>query len=306
MKTKTYLTINELIDYIKSKGIVVSNEEETKEILKQNNYYVIMGYKDLFIKDNKYKDNVSFDNIYSLYKFDRELKMLFLNTLLDVENIIKNAIVNQFCSTYGFKEDNYLNKDNYNMTHTYLPKIMGIFKQQVEEKKKNNVAVEYYINTYNFVPFWIISKVLSFGLIKDLYNIMKKTDERVIKDSVCHFKDTKIKHLYTQLQLMVHKRNNTAHDEIFFNDIDRKLLIHKTEEHKKFNLSNNRSGLNDTLGLLICIKNILPKKDYNKLIEDLSSLIDNYINNNNVITKEELLNGMHLPVNYEILKWEEV
>ncbi len=306
MKTKTYLTINELIDYIKSKGIVVSNEEETKEILKQNNYYVIMGYKDLFIKDNKYKDNVSFDNIYSLYKFDRELKMLFLNTLLDVENIIKNAIVNQFCSTYGFKEDNYLNKDNYNMTHTYLPKIMGIFKQQIEEKKKNNVAVEYYINTYNFVPFWIISKVLSFGLIKDLYNIMKKTDERVIKDSVCHFKDTKIKHLYTQLQLMVHKRNNTAHDEIFFNDIDRKLLIHKTEEHKKFNLSNNRSGLNDTLGLLICIKNILPKKDYNKLIEDLSSLIDNYINNNNVITKEELLNGMHLPVNYEILKWEEV
>ena len=306
MKTKTYLTINELIDYIKSKGIVVSNEEETKEILKQNNYYVIMGYKDLFIKDNKYKDNVSFDNIYSLYKFDRELKMLFLNTLLDVENIIKNAIVNQFCSTYGFKEDNYLNKDNYNTTHTYLPKIMGIFKQQIEEKKKNNVAVEYYINTYNFVPFWIISKVLSFGLIKDLYNIMKKTDERVIKDSVCHFKDTKIKHLYTQLQLMVHKRNNTAHDEIFFNDIDRKLLIHKTEEHKKFNLSNNRSGLNDTLGLLICIKNILPKKDYNKLIEDLSSLIDNYINNNNVITKEELLNGMHLPVNYEILKWEEV
>lgn len=306
MKPKTYLTINELIDYIKSKGIVVSNEEETKEILKQNNYYVIMGYKDLFIKDNKYKDNVSFDNIYSLYKFDRELKMLFLNTLLDVENIIKNAIVNQFCSTYGFKEDNYLNKDNYNMTHTYLPKIMGIFKQQIEEKKKNNVAVEYYINTYNFVPFWIISKVLSFGLIKDLYNIMKKTDERVIKDSVCHFKDTKIKHLYTQLQLMVHKRNNTAHDEIFFNDIDRKLLIHKTEEHKKFNLSNNRSGLNDTLGLLICIKNILPKKDYNKLIEDLSSLIDNYINNNNVITKEELLNEMHLPVNYEILKWEEV
>ena len=306
MKTKTYLTINELIDYIKSKGIVVSNEEETKEILKQNNYYVIMGYKDLFIKDNKYKDNVSFDNIYSLYKFDRELKMLFLNTLLDVENIIKNAIVNQFCSTYGFKEDNYLNKDNYNMTHTYLPKIMGIFKQQIEEKKKNNVAVEYYINTYNFVPFWIISKVLSFGLIKDLYNIMKKTDERVIKDSVCHFKDTKIKHLYTQLQLMVHKRNNTAHDEIFFNDIDRKLLIHKTEEHKKFNLSNNRSGLNDTLGLLICIKNILPKKDYNKLIEDLSSLIDNYISNNRVITKEELLSEMHLPVNYEILKWEEV
>ncbi len=302
MKTKTYLTINELISYMKSKGIVVNNEERTKEILKQQNYYVIMGYKDLFIKDNRYKNNVSFDNIYSLYKFDRELKMLFLNTLLDIENIIKNAIVNQFCSTYGFKETNYLDKENYNTTHTYLNKIMGIFKQQIEEKKKNNIAVEYYINTYNFVPFWVISKVLSFGLIKDLYNIMKKTDQRIIKDNICNFKDTKIKHLYTQLQLMVHKRNNTAHDEIFFNDIDRKLLIHKTEEHKKFDLSNNRSGLNDTLGLLICIKNILPN-DFNKLIENLACLIENYINNNGIITKEELLNEMHLPLNYEILKW---
>lgn len=63
MKTKTYLTINELISYMKSKGIVVNNEERTKEILKQQNYYVIMGYKDLFIKDNRYKNNVSFANL---------------------------------------------------------------------------------------------------------------------------------------------------------------------------------------------------------------------------------------------------
>lgn len=302
MKEKTYLTINELIEYMKNKGIIINNEEETKEILKQHNYYVIMGYKNLFMKDNKYKDNVTFENIYSLYKFDKQLKILFLSVLLNVENIIKNAIVQQFCTTYGFKENDYLNKDNYNTTHTYLNKIMGIFKQQIEEKKKNNIAVEYYINTYGYVPFWVISKVLSFGLIKDLFNIMKKTDERIIKDNVCNYKDTKIKHLYTQLQLMVHKRNNTAHDEIFFNDIDRKILLHKTEEHKKFNLSGN-SGLNDTLGLLICIKNILPKQEFNKLIDDLTNLIDNYINNNSVITKEELLQEMHLPVNYDILKW---
>ena len=301
MKTKTYLTINELIDYIKSKGIVVNNEEETKEILKQHNYYVIMGYKDLFIKDNQYKDNVSFDNIYSLYKFDRQLKILLLNALLDIESIVKNAIVSQFCSVYGFKEENYFNKENYNTTHTYLNKTIDIFQRQIEENKDNK-AVDYYKSTYGFVPFWVISKILTFGLVKDLYFIMKKTDEIKLRNSICNFNDTKLKHLYLQLQLIVAKRNKIAHDEILFNDIHRRIILAKTEEHKKFELSGN-SGLNDTLGLLICIKNILPKKDYNKLIEDLTSLIDNYINNNNVITKEELLNEMHLPVNYEILKW---
>lgn len=301
MKTKTYLTINELISYMKSKGIFVNDEEKTKEILRQHNYYVIMGYKDLFMKDNHYKNNVSFYNIYSLYKFDRELKLLILNTLLDIESIVKNAIVNQFCSMYGFKEENYLNEKNYNTTHTYLNKTIDIFQRQIEEKKDSN-AVDYYKNTYGFIPFWVISKILSFGLIKDLYFIMKKTDEIKIRNNICNFNDTKLKHLYVQLQLIVAKRNKIAHDEIFFNDIHKRIILAKTEEHKKFELSGN-SGLNDTLGLLICIKNILPKNDFNKLIENLTCLIENYINNNSIITKEELLNEMNLPLNYEILKW---
>ena len=120
MKVKEYLTTDELITTIKNKGITILNEEKVKEILKQHNYYIIMGYKSLFIKDNKYKDNVSFENIYSLYRFDRQLKILLLNALLDIESIVKNAIVNHFCNTYGYKEDNYLKKDNYNISHKYL------------------------------------------------------------------------------------------------------------------------------------------------------------------------------------------
>lgn len=302
MKVKKYLTTDELIATIKNKGITILDEEQSKEILKQHNYYVIMGYKNLFIKDNKYKNNVSFENIYSLYKFDRQLKILLLNALLDIESIVKNAIVNYFCNTYGYKEEDYLKKDNYNISHKYLNKTMAIFKQQIDDKKNTNIAVDYYIKTYNFVPLWVICKVISFGLVKELYAIMKKEDETIIKDSICNFDDTKIKHLYLQLQLIVDKRNKIAHDDILFNDIHRRIILHKTKEHNKFNLSGN-SGLNDTLGLLISIKNILPKQDFNKLIDDLTILIDNYIKNNNVITKEELLKEMHLPLNYEILKW---
>ena len=302
MKVKEYLTTDELITTIKNKGIIILNEEKVKEILKQHNYYIIMGYKSLFIENNKYKNNVSFENIYSLYRFDRQLKILLLNALLDIESIVKNAIVNHFCNTYGYKEDNYLKKDNYNISHKYLNKTIAVFKKQIEEKKDTNIAVDYYINRYGFVPLWVMCKVLSFGLIKELYAIMKKEDETIIKDSICNFNDTKIKHLYIQLQLIVDKRNKIAHDEILFNDIHKRIILPKTKEHSKFNLSGN-SGLNDTLGLFISIKNILPKQDFNKLIDDLTNLINNYINDNNVITKEELLKEMHLPLNYEILKW---
>ena len=35
MKTKTYLTIDELIEYIENKNIIINNKEKAKEILKQ-------------------------------------------------------------------------------------------------------------------------------------------------------------------------------------------------------------------------------------------------------------------------------
>ena len=78
-----------------------------------------MGYKNIFLKDGKYKNYISFENIFSLYRFDRQLKILLLNALLDIESIVKNAIIIHFCNTYGYKEKEYLKKDNFNVSHKY-------------------------------------------------------------------------------------------------------------------------------------------------------------------------------------------
>lgn len=302
-KVKKFLEVNELIETIKLKGIKINNEDEVKEILTKNNYYVIMGYKSLFLdKEHNYKDNVSFENIYNLYLFDRKLKLLLLNSLLDIENIIKTSITNRFCKIYGFKEDSYLDKNNYNTNHKYLEKTFKIFKNQIEENKNDNLAVSYYKDTYNFIPLWVMTKVLSFGLIKELYSILKDDDKVAIKDEISNFDDVKIKGLFTSMQLLVDMRNKTAHDEIVYSGHHRKIILSKTKEHKKYNLVNNK-GLNDLLGVLISMKNIQVKKSFNKLIDDINDLIDDYVKNNNIISKEELLKEMSLPSNFYDLKW---
>lgn len=63
MIEKTFLTINELINNIKSKNI--NNENNVRNILETNNYYFIMGYKFAFKNIyGTYKDNTSFEDIY--------------------------------------------------------------------------------------------------------------------------------------------------------------------------------------------------------------------------------------------------
>jgi len=302
-KIKEFIEVGELIKTIKLKGIKIENEEKTKDILLKNNYYVIMGYKSLFLdKERNYKENISFENIYNLYLFDRKLKLLLLNSLLDIENIIKTSITNRFCKIYGFKEDSYLDKNNYNTNHKYLEKTFKIFKSQIEEKKYDNLAVSYYKNTYNFIPLWVMTKVLSFGLIKELYSILKDDDKVAIKNEISNFDDVKIKGLFTSMQLLVDMRNKTAHDEIVYSGRHRKIILSKTKEHKKYDLVNNE-GLNDLLGVLISMKNIQVKENFNKLIDDINDLIDGYIKNNNIISKEELLKEMSLPNNFSDLKW---
>lgn len=302
MKTKEYLNIDELIKVIKDKGVIINNEEYVRNILKQNNYYVIMGYKNLFTQNGKYKKEVSFENIYNLYCFDRKLKLLLLNSLLDIENIIKTSITNRFCSIYGFKETDYLDKNNFNINHTYIDKTFNIFEKQIAEKSNDNLAVAYYKKTYNFIPLWVISKVLSFGLLKEIYAIMKDDDKKAINNEISNFDDMKIKSLFNSMQLLVDYRNKTAHDEIVYNAKHRKIILSKLKEHKKFTLKNNE-GLNDLLGVLISIKNILPKDKFNIMINDMDKLIKQFIKDNDILKLEDLLKEMNLPSNYLDLKW---
>ena len=126
---------------------------------------------------------------------------------------------------YGFTEDSYLNKNNFNINHKYLEKTFKIFKKQIEEKKSDNLAVSYYDSTYHFIPLWVIVKVLSFGLIKELYSILKDDDKLAIKNEISNFEDVKIKGLFTSMQLLVDMRNKTAHDEIVYNSRHRKIIL---------------------------------------------------------------------------------
>lgn len=72
---KEFKTLEEQIELLKTRNILFNDEESTRKILLHNNYYnIINGYKDLFLDTNNptvYKQNTTFEEIYSLYEFDR-------------------------------------------------------------------------------------------------------------------------------------------------------------------------------------------------------------------------------------------
>ena len=50
-----------------------------KNIVKYSYYSIVNGYKSVFKdEDNNYKPNVTFEEIFALYEFDKNIKAIFL------------------------------------------------------------------------------------------------------------------------------------------------------------------------------------------------------------------------------------
>ena len=91
---KEYKNNEELIDYLISKNVIVNDKKlALKNIEKYSYYSIINGYKAVFKdKNNNYKENTSFEEIFALYEFDKNIKAIFLKYTLEIEVVIKSLM----------------------------------------------------------------------------------------------------------------------------------------------------------------------------------------------------------------------
>lgn len=306
-KEKTFLTIDELIENIKNKNIKIKNEENVRKILETNNYYFIMGYKFAFKnQDGTYKENTSFEDIYSLYIFDKMLKLIILDPLLEIEQKLKTIYTNNYSSRYGFKKEDIIESSNYDTTNQYLTDTIVNLEKQLNDFGNKNKAVMFYKNNHKFVPLWVYMKVLSFGTVRDMFYVSKTNDKDYMKNKLTD-ENISSSEIANILRLLVRVRNICCHDDILISFVDDKLGIKDTKYHKKFNLLKNTKGniiqgKKDLFGILISIKLLLDKEKFDILINNLSLLITQYDKQIGSLNRKQLLAIMHLPNNFEKLK----
>lgn len=100
MANKSYKSYRQQLNILRSRGMVIgkgSQGSRVMHILERENYYnIINGYKELFLaakttdtSDEIYKTGTTFDEVYALYNFDRELRNIYLKYLLKLENTFK-------------------------------------------------------------------------------------------------------------------------------------------------------------------------------------------------------------------------
>ena len=222
---KEYKNSKELLDYIISKGVIVTNKEFALDKIKKYSYYSIINtYKDVF-KDssNNYKNNVTFDEIYSLYEFDKNISFIFLKYILEIETVIKSLLAELLSLKYGI--DNYLLINNFdnNINSKIIQVNIDKINEEIAKQNGKHEAITHYINEYGFVPPFVLIKILTWGELSRLYSMLKQTDRQAISKE---FKvpDNFLKQVMKNITMI---RNICAHNDRMFSFHSKFLITFK-------------------------------------------------------------------------------
>lgn len=304
MNKKEFKTLDEQLGIFKSKGLTINDEEEARNILLKENYFFINGYRRVLMvssKEKKFVKGATFDELYTIFMFDREFRNILFKNLLIIENNIKSIISYKLSVKYGYKEKNYLKESNFttdNKDKRRVNDVINKMKRQIRVNSQNHSATLHYITNYGYIPLWVLVKVLSFGLINELYGILKPEDQKEIADLY----GIEMEDMEVYLSLLANYRNLCAHEDIVFDHRTQKY-ISNTKYHNELKIKQDEfgeyiKGKNDIFALIIILKQMLTKDEFMHMMDEINLKLQDLSWQIKSVKIEKLYDTLGFPENY--------
>ncbi len=300
---KGFRTIDEQINILKEKGLIIEDIDTAKDILLRENYFFINGYRILLMnsyKDKTFVPGATFRELYSIFLFDRYFRNILFKNLMIIENQLKSVISYQLSKKYGVRDKDYLNLKNFTSDKTKIRKAKDVIekmKRQIRLNGSHHMATMHYINNYGYIPLWVLVKVLSFGIICEVYSILKYEDQLAIADI---FK-VNVDYLNNFLPILSNYRNLCAHEDIVYEHRTEKS-INDNIYHEKLNIPKMDNeyiyGKNDIFSVLIILKYLLREQDFRLMMKEIEYEINRLDGAIDSIPIEKILDRMGIPSNY--------
>ena len=294
---KEFKTVAEQLDILKSRGMTVGKEALTV-LLRENYYSVINGYKGPFLDrdamrssaDDVYLEGTSFEELFSLFEFDRELRQITFSYLIKAEAALKTATVYAFCKSNRSCSD-YLDRSSFCSARDMLvPKtfkgnkaslhsknlntLMGILNRKLMINASSRPFVVHYMAAYGEVPLWVLSNDLTFGNMFHFFQLMKRGEQnstcRILFETTLRASGDKRITPHEVLRaydVLTYFRNLCAHDE--------RLYCAKVDN-------------DDYATMLKLMKVALPDDVVSNMKEDVENLLRQFDSNLRVITASDL------------------
>jgi abortive infection bacteriophage resistance protein len=284
---KKPLLYTQQIALLKSRGLVIADEAKAERYLNEISYYRLSAYALPFqnAKD-KFDEGTTFQDVLSLYLFDRELRLLVLDAIERIEIAIRAQMI--YTLSHKYKDSHWqdnaaiFNPAIYNartgQTFDIFSDTQVIIQKHLDQKHPE-VFVKHYKTEYNAPknpPSWMSIELLTIGELSRLYTGIKLNPDRQAIANFFHLPHT----VFTSwLHTLVYVRNICAHHSRLWN---RELAIKPDVLQNprlpwiqaSFNTNNHR-----TFYMLSILKYLLASANPgNHFKEKLEAIINKYPN----------------------------
>lgn len=268
-KVKEAKNTEELLAIWKGKHLLIPDKDKALALIARHNYYRLSGYAKYFYNEKRnFKENTTFDDIYNLYAFDRQLRSLVRNLTEEIELNFRSYIASYIATNFGplgyLNSQYFFNKDRHS-------KFCQIVQEKVK-KYEDKPFIKWNVEQYGSdIPIWILVEILSFTDLSYLYSNLKDeyqkniiaqnyTSKAVVKNKIT---------VRNWLHSICDVRNICAHSEKLFNL--NTIHFNMPKEYKTITNNNTIFAL-----LLICKELILDEVKWNIFVINLDNAISKY------------------------------
>ena len=173
-------------------------------------------------------------------------------------------------------------------------------KRQIRVNGSQHSATLHYVSNYGYIPLWILVKVLSFGIVSEMYQILKEEDQKEI--AKVYGIDPETFTIY--LPILANYRNLCAHEDILYENKTQKP-IDDTVFHQLLNIPKKDDeyiqGKNDLFALMIIMRQMLKSDEFKNMTIELNNIIETLNYNLHTISIDKVLERMGFPLNWQVL-----
>lgn len=274
MSDKEFKTIDQQLDLLKSRGLIVDNDNEAKVFLLRNNYYRISGYSLTLRSHDVFNHNATFQNIVDIYSFDHELRHILLKYIDVIEVTVKSIYAYEFTRRHG--GTGYLDSRYFTDSVKYK-EIMDKAEKQKTSRLPHEAYLKHFVEDLKKdIPLWAFVDLLTISDISFLYKI----SEHDVQDAVAISLGLKVRGpdiLKSFMHSMTIVRNLCAHGSRLYNRLfEQRPWLNKKELSFLMKNSDGRVDNAHLFGFVLIMRRLLKRNEFETLKTEIAELSEKY------------------------------
>lgn len=182
-----FTTSCDQLDLLQKKQLVINDKKLAYDHLETYGYYnIINSYKDPYIHiengEKIYNKDISFEQIFSLFTLDHNLRNAIMAAMLDLEEHLRAVTAEVIAASFGTDHHSYLKWKNYRDRKVSVPRfsLNGILKTLHVNAASDKYPIKYYRDKYDSIPPWILFKGTYFSTLINFIQLFKDEQKKML------------------------------------------------------------------------------------------------------------------------------